>query len=120
MTSRQMSTLTQRVKEEDDSCIVQAEKPKFSFLIRPATEVDIPELKKIRGDMGIHDAPTVFQTFMKLDPKGFKIAVSHTGNSKLIVFLIEINIILDIPVKRIFLLAFTILTYALKIIINIF
>ncbi|XP_055931802.1 uncharacterized protein LOC129962102 [Argiope bruennichi] len=82
--SRNMSSiLIQTVKEEDDSCTVQTENPKvvpkLQFSIRPANEGDVPALKKIRQDMGIHDVPTVFQTFMKLDPQGLKIAVSDTG-----------------------------------------
>ncbi|GBN68856.1 hypothetical protein AVEN_8287-1 [Araneus ventricosus] len=75
--------MIQTVKAEDDSYIVQTEKPKIAprlrFSIRPATEGDMPELKKIRRDMGIHDVPTVFQTFMKLDPEGFRVTVDETG-----------------------------------------
>ncbi|GBL88686.1 hypothetical protein AVEN_32910-1 [Araneus ventricosus] len=83
-------TMIQTLKEEDDSYMVQTEKPKIAprlrFSIRPATEGDMPELKKIRRDMGIHDVPTVFQTFMKLDPEGLKIAVDETGNLRLVMF----------------------------------
>ncbi|CAL1276864.1 unnamed protein product [Larinioides sclopetarius] len=75
--------MIQAVKEEDDSYIIQTEAPKTDpnvrFSIRPTTESDVLEITKLRREIGIHDVPTVFRTFMKLDPQGLQIAVNETG-----------------------------------------